>query len=51
MEEIVEHARIYLKKYLGTENDDDEILLQRKRENQKIQKCYGVRHKIPNNNK
>ena len=51
MEEIVEHARIYLKKYIGTENDDEEILLERKDENKIIQRCYGVRQKISNNNK
>lgn len=51
MEEIVEHARIYLKKYLGAENDDEEILLERKDENKIIQRCYGVRQKITNNNK
>lgn len=51
MEEIVEHARIYLNKYLGAENDDEEILLERKDENKIIQRCYGVRQKITNNNK
>ena len=51
MEEIVEHARIYFKKYLGAENDDEEILLERKDENKIIQRCYGVRQKITNNNK
>ena len=51
MEEIVEHARIYLNKYLCAENDDEEILLERKDENKIIQRCYGVRQKITNNNK
>ena len=45
MKKLTDMAREYLKKYLPSQSSDDVLLLQRKHENQKKVKCYGVKQR------